>query len=62
MNSRFIAVATSIGLVRIFTVGGLQFHVFSIAGPVVTMSMCETQLMIVYHQATGENDFMLLVL
>ena len=57
VNSQFIAVATSLGFVRIFTVGGLQYHVFSIPGPVVALSMCETQVMIVYHQATGLYDY-----
>jgi len=53
VNSHFIAAATNCGYVRIFTVGGLQYHVISVAGPVVALSMCETQLMIVYHHATA---------
>eukprot|EP00795_Rhopilema_esculentum_P013213 gene13213-4031_t len=53
VNSKFIAVATDARLVRLFTVGGLQYHIFSIPGPVVAMSFSETQMMIVYHQGTG---------
>eukprot|EP00794_Sanderia_malayensis_P017651 gene17651-19406_t len=53
VNQSYIAVATSANIVRIFTVGGLQFNLFNIPGPVVSMAMCDTQLLIVYHQGTG---------
>lgn len=40
-------------LVRIFTLGGVQKEMFSLPGPVVCMSGHGSQLMVVYHSATG---------
>eukprot|EP00112_Aurelia_sp_Birch-Aquarium-sp1_P022414 Seg631.2 transcript_id=Seg631.2/GoldUCD/mRNA.D3Y31 product="WD repeat and HMG-box DNA-binding protein 1" protein_id=Seg631.2/GoldUCD/D3Y31 len=56
VNQKYIAVATDVRLVRIFTVGGLQYQLISIPGPIVSMAMSETQIMIVYHQGTGLPD------
>ena len=54
VNQKYIAVATDARLLRIFTVGGLQYQLLSIPGPIVSMAMSETQILIVYHQGTGE--------
>ncbi|XP_002754018.1 WD repeat and HMG-box DNA-binding protein 1 isoform X2 [Callithrix jacchus] len=47
------AAATSALLLRLFTIGGVQKEVFSLAGPVVSMAGHGEQLFIVYHRGTG---------
>ena len=50
IGSSFAAVATNKRFLRIFTIGGVQRHVFSIAGPVVCMSGYKDQVMFAYHK------------
>ncbi|CAH3160505.1 unnamed protein product [Porites lobata] len=50
IGSSFAAVATNKRFLRIFTIGGVQRHIFSIAGPVVCMSGYKDQLMFAYHK------------
>jgi chromosome transmission fidelity protein 4 len=52
-GSGFIAIATDKRFVRIFTTGGIQTNIFSIAGPVLCVSSHEQFLMIIYHMASG---------
>ncbi|XP_064221955.1 WD repeat and HMG-box DNA-binding protein 1 isoform X3 [Aotus nancymaae] len=47
------AAATSALLLRLFTIGGVQKEVFSLAGPVVSMAGHGEQLFVVYHRGTG---------
>ncbi|XP_032107015.1 WD repeat and HMG-box DNA-binding protein 1 isoform X2 [Sapajus apella] len=47
------AAATSALLLRLFTIGGVQKEIFSLAGPVVSMAGHGEQLFIVYHRGTG---------
>ncbi|XP_006818558.1 WD repeat and HMG-box DNA-binding protein 1-like [Saccoglossus kowalevskii] len=49
----WVAVATDKNFIRLFSVGGFQYEVFSIAGPIVTMAGHGSQLLVVYHMATG---------
>ena len=55
MNDTYIAAATDVNVIRLFTVGGLQYNMFSIPGGVVSMTMCSTQLFIVYHKGAGKT-------
>ena len=50
IGSSFAAVATNKRFLRIFTIGGVQRHIFSMAGPVVCMSGYKDQLMFAYHK------------
>ena len=43
--------ATDRYMIRIFTIGGVQHHIISIPGPVVSMSSHGGQLLIAYHAA-----------
>ncbi|XP_007527438.2 WD repeat and HMG-box DNA-binding protein 1 [Erinaceus europaeus] len=47
------AAATSVLLLRLFTIGGAQKEIFSLPGPVVSMAGHGEQLFIVYHRGTG---------
>ena len=49
IGSSFAAVATNKRFLRVFTIGGVQRHIFSFPGPVVCMSGYRDQLMVVYH-------------
>ncbi|ELT99505.1 hypothetical protein CAPTEDRAFT_108416 [Capitella teleta] len=49
----WLAVATNMRHVRVFTVAGLQKDIFSIPGPVVAMAAHSNQLFIVYHSGMG---------
>ncbi|KAM9409995.1 WD repeat and HMG-box DNA-binding protein 1 isoform 2-T2 [Pholidichthys leucotaenia] len=53
LGEGWVAVATSALMVRLFSIGGLQKEIFSLAGPVVCMAAHGDQLLIVYHRATG---------
>ncbi|XP_004681910.1 PREDICTED: WD repeat and HMG-box DNA-binding protein 1 [Condylura cristata] len=47
------AAATSVLLLRLFSIGGVQKEIFSLPGPVVSMAGHGEQLLIVYHRGTG---------
>ncbi|XP_051872624.1 LOW QUALITY PROTEIN: WD repeat and HMG-box DNA-binding protein 1 [Pristis pectinata] len=53
LGQGWAAVSTSALIVRIFSIGGIQKELFSLMGPVVSMSGHGEQLMISYHQGTG---------
>ncbi|XP_062905231.1 WD repeat and HMG-box DNA-binding protein 1 isoform X1 [Mobula hypostoma] len=53
LGQGWAAVSTSALIVRIFSIGGIQKELFSLPGPVVSMSGHGEQLMISYHQGTG---------
>eukprot|EP00842_Homolaphlyctis_polyrhiza_P002193 jgi/Hompol1/2975/HPOL_003097-RA len=46
-----IAVATDMQYLRLFSYGGVQTHIRSISGPILTMAGESTRLMVVYHTA-----------
>lgn len=48
-GSGWVAAITSLNLLRIFSEGGLQKHVISLDGPVVTATGCNDQLAVVTH-------------
>ncbi|KAF0915226.1 hypothetical protein E2562_034593 [Oryza meyeriana var. granulata] len=49
VGSGWVAAVTSLHLLRIFTEGGLQMHILSVSGPVVTAAGHGDQLAIVSH-------------
>ncbi|XP_029847508.2 WD repeat and HMG-box DNA-binding protein 1 [Ixodes scapularis] len=53
LGSGWAAVACSSGLVRLFTLGGMQSGVFRVPGPVVCLAGASDSLAIFYHQAAG---------
>ncbi|XP_059813598.1 WD repeat and HMG-box DNA-binding protein 1 isoform X2 [Hypanus sabinus] len=53
LGQGWAAVSTSALIVRIFSIGGIQKELFSLPGPVVSMSGHGEQLMISYHRGTG---------
>ena len=53
MGSTWAAVVTNQDLLRVFTIGGLQTALISLAGPVVCMSGHGSQLIVVYHSGMG---------
>ncbi|GAB2209615.1 hypothetical protein Droror1_Dr00026833 [Drosera rotundifolia] len=61
LGTAWVAAVTSFNFLRIFTEGGLQRHILSLAGPVVTAAGCRDELAIVTHssQPLSSNDQML---
>ncbi|ESN97554.1 hypothetical protein HELRODRAFT_193239 [Helobdella robusta] len=53
LGERWLAVATNVRLVRVYSVGGVQKEVFSLTGPLVTMVGCLDLLAVIYHEAMG---------
>jgi hypothetical protein len=53
LGEGWVAVATSERTVRLFSVGGIQREMFSVAGPVVAMAGHTHQLLLTYHHAMG---------
>lgn len=53
LGQGWVACGTSSLLLRVFTVGGVQREIFSLLGPVVSMTGHGEQLMIVYHRGVG---------
>lgn len=50
LGQGWVAAATSVMLVRLFSIGGVQREVFSLPGPVVCMAGHGEQLLIAYHR------------
>ncbi|CAN8268394.1 unnamed protein product [Cochlearia groenlandica] len=48
-GSDWVAAVTSLNFLRIYTEGGLQKHILSLDGPVVTAVGCKDQLVVVTH-------------
>ncbi|XP_022968783.1 WD repeat and HMG-box DNA-binding protein 1 [Cucurbita maxima] len=61
VGTRWVAAFTSLNYLRIFTDGGLQKHILSLDGPVVTASGFKDELAFVTHSSTclPSNDQML---
>jgi chromosome transmission fidelity protein 4 len=53
LGEGWAAIATDKRNVRIFSIGGIQKHLFSTAGPIVTIAANGSQLAIVYHLCHG---------
>lgn len=53
IGTGFIAIASDKRYLRLFTIGGTQTYILSIAGSVVCLSASENSLMIVYNAAAG---------
>lgn len=52
----FVAVATDLRNLRLFTHGGMQSYVLTMPGPILSLAAHEKQLMIIYHNGTGQRD------
>ena len=50
----WVAVGTSGQMIRVFTAGGVQLAIVSVAGPIVAMSGHEKKLMCIYHSGIGK--------
>ncbi|XP_050220209.1 protein ENHANCER OF LHP1 1 [Mercurialis annua] len=61
LGNAWVAAATSLNFLRIYTEGGLQKHILSLDGPVVTASGFKNQLAVVTHvsDCLPSNDQML---
>ena len=55
MGEGWIAVATDQQHVRLFSLGGIQREMFSLAGPIVSMAGHTHQLIMAYHQGMGKT-------
>jgi len=55
-NEDFVACATSLQFLRIFTVAGVQSQLLYLPGNIVTMAMINKKLMVVYHKGAGINN------
>lgn len=53
LGEGWIAVATELRNIRLFSVAGVQKEIFTLPGPVVCMSGHQNQLMVVYHRGMG---------
>ncbi|XP_072345805.1 LOW QUALITY PROTEIN: WD repeat and HMG-box DNA-binding protein 1 [Scyliorhinus torazame] len=53
LGQGWAAVSTNAQIVRIFSIGGVQKELFSLMGPVVSMTGHGEQLLISYHRGTG---------
>ncbi|XP_062974254.1 WD repeat and HMG-box DNA-binding protein 1 [Elgaria multicarinata webbii] len=57
LGQGWAACATGSLLLRVFTIGGIQKDIFSLPGPVVSMSGHGEQLLVILHKGTGfEGD------
>uniref|UniRef100_UPI00398E4678 WD repeat and HMG-box DNA-binding protein 1 n=1 Tax=Pristiophorus japonicus TaxID=55135 RepID=UPI00398E4678 len=53
LGQGWAAISTNAHIVRIFSIGGVQKELFSLTGPVVSMTGHGEQLLISYHRGTG---------
>jgi chromosome transmission fidelity protein 4 len=56
IGDHFLAVATSMQFVRVFSFGGVQTAMFSVPGPVVTLTANGALLAVVYHRSAPWRD------
>ncbi|XP_067132973.1 WD repeat and HMG-box DNA-binding protein 1 [Centruroides vittatus] len=64
IGSGWLAVATDMRLIRIFSIGGIQLEIFNIPGPVVCITAYEKTLSIIYHQGygvPGDQNLMMII-
>jgi chromosome transmission fidelity protein 4 len=50
---KWIAAVTSLRLLRLFSLSGVQREIICLSGPVVSINAFEDLLIVVYHSATG---------
>src|SRR3990167_4891338 len=55
IGSHFVAIATDLMFVRIFTLGGIQVNIFSIPGPFLCFNAIKDKLAVVYHRSAPFN-------
>ncbi|XP_023235123.1 WD repeat and HMG-box DNA-binding protein 1-like [Centruroides sculpturatus] len=64
IGSGWLAVATDMRLIRIFSIGGIQLEIFNIPGPVVCITAYEKTLSVIYHQGygvPGDQNLMMII-
>lgn len=52
VTADWIAVATSMRFIRLFTLGGIQREIVSIPGPIVAINGSRNRLVVVHHYGT----------
>lgn len=53
IGHKWIAVATSLWYLRVFSLSGVQREIINLPGPIVSMSGSNTYLFVVYHASVG---------
>lgn len=57
VTADWIAVATSLRYIRLFTLGGGQREIVSIPGPIVAVNGSRNRLVVTYHSGTRKYSF-----
>lgn len=60
IGQKWVAVATNLWYVRIFSLSGIQREIINLPGPILSMSGLNSYLMVVYHNAVGKYHFLIL--
>jgi len=55
VGTGWIAVATSQNRLRLYSTGGVQKHVYDLAGSIVAVSAFEDLLFVVFHHGIGKE-------
>jgi chromosome transmission fidelity protein 4 len=55
VGAGWIAAATNLNRLRLFTTGGMQKFVYEMSGAVVSLSGFENLLFVTYHQGVGKE-------
>ena len=53
LSANFVVIATDQRQARLFTISGIQLHLFSLPGPVICLASQDRLLQIVYHNGSG---------
>lgn len=53
LSTNFVLVATDHRQIRLFTISGIQLHLFSIPGPVICLTCQDNLVQIIYHNGSG---------
>jgi len=65
LGETIVAAATNRSFLRLFTFSGVQYHLFSLHGPIVSMTAFKRQLAVIYHGGMpflGNQNLQLLLL
>ena len=57
INDKYVLVSTDMRYIRFFTIGGVQLHIISIPGPVVSTIGKGEIFMIIYHGAGSYHGY-----
>lgn len=53
LSANFVLIATDHRQIRLFTISGIQLHLFSVPGPIICLASQERLVQIVYHNGSG---------